>query len=369
MKTKVKSFTIIILAVFVGIMFIIILQRQWKQQQTTSVNEEQIKKDKETEPLSIDDKLKALSRPSWFTEDQWKLNLKVIKEGVASNHSIDFFAKVVDQCGEPVKDAIVQMEVTRFNEGILQNLKARPDVTADYETRTDSKGNFRFSGSKGYSFEVVEVIKEGYTKITGGERYRYSNNWGKERFSFDPNKPEIIRVLNESKTEPLYKDGMKSYKVAIGETYFLDLKKRKFDSVESKNSVLAIEIKKGEKREHRKGCFDFDWGYVLRAVNDKSAIINANNQSFIAPDSGYKDKVLFPEEGHNKKDESMQYYFFRDKNKRYYSIKLDVRYWEGDNFLVEMEYLMNPTPGSRNLAYDSSKALRDYPGDKTSENK
>lgn len=351
----------IVFILLIGITTIIISQRSQKEQKPQS-EEKQIEKQptpKAKDTPSINDKLRALPRPSWFTERQWEITLNATKEGIASNHPIDFFGKVVDQFDEPVDSALVKISVTRFNEGILSNMKARPDLTTAYELMTGMDGIFHLTGCNGYSFEIKDVIKERYRKLPDGPRYYYSNNWGKESFNFDPNKPEIIKILNEAQTEPLYKNCVQREKIKIGEEYYINFGKRNVQNSQFENADIKIKVEVGEMRGSNPK--KFDWSYSIEILN--GGIIEMPSYTYTAPESGYKNKIAFSTgKLPQLLDTVDKVYFLHDNRTDIYALlKFHLYAYNKEIASLSWEYFVNPKPGSRNLSYDSLKALRKWP--------
>lgn len=129
----------------------------------------------------------------------------------AFNTPITFFGQVVDQNGNAVADADVQ---------VAANDKAFGGKPSQHSLRSDAAGKFSITGITGVTL-AVEVSKPGYRTIppadnrvtsNGVFNYGLSSNRGKHKP--DPNSPVRFSLHKIGPTNPLYRLIAKDYSIA-----------------------------------------------------------------------------------------------------------------------------------------------------------
>ena len=248
---------------------------------------------------------------------------------------IEFYGKIIDQFGESVAAATVDLTWTAV------------DDSHRTEILSDNDGNFQFSGVHGKTLGV-SIRKVGYlpTKESGGgfEYAEFSNG----RFHVpDRERPVVFRLQKLMGAEPMLKF-ITNAEVDVGPTpVVLNVETGKLGS----GGDLSFNIITGAK-----GQYGPDFTITITAMNGAAFAFSADEFMNSAPEGGYQTAVVFnklsSEQGYNR---VQPYRFYvKTRSRKYAAVDGDITIREG---LSEGKagfhaiVYLNPS-GSRNLEFD-----------------
>ena len=108
------------------------------------------------------------ARPPGVSDSSWAYALRLREMLLHSNHSLDFYARLVDQNGQPVVGAKMEFRITRVDEKTVASqafLYMKEGSEQSSQTNTlysDDTGWVRLVGQTGKNLDVLIVSKEGY---------------------------------------------------------------------------------------------------------------------------------------------------------------------------------------------------------------
>lgn len=274
----------------------------------------------------------------------------LLAQGFGSdNIPIAFYGKVVDQDGQPLTGAVINMglsvgELTPVPEapGALL-LRVRSDkATAE----TGTNGLFSLVGFSGRGVEIKSIIKKGY-KLSDKTRLSYITVASAQPFHSDPNNPVVFKMWKREKREALI----------VNKEFFgvpPDGQSVTIDFVELRKTVgirpgdIIVRIKRPPTIEpHTR----FDWSCSIKAV-DGGLIHTDDEFLYEAPSSGYKPEYDFvmakTNSGWVSEVKNQQFYLKSRNGAVYGSLVVEVvpKYNKVSSFNVT--YIINPA-ASRNL--------------------
>lgn len=260
---------------------------------------------------------------------------------------IEFYGKVVDQNNDTVADAVVEYSGNNIPWG----------ESASHKTKTNAIGEFVIRTS-GISLSV-NVSKESYRSLKrrsdvppaetvgapfSSELFYYAKQFAPLVHRPDKNKPVVFT---------LHKSGALEYLIVQPRT---DL------SMEKDGSPLRIELKPGNPNTaielqcwtdstNSNADRQYDWRFKVTVLNGGLEEV-PNENSFIAPPSGYKNRVFDYSMKKSLpfrqwKDEVAKSFFIRFEDDTY--AVLDVKMLTGGDHFAVVESRLNPQRGSRNL--------------------
>ena len=259
---------------------------------------------------------------------------------------ITFYGKVVDEKGNPIAGAEVDVSVADRPFDIVKG-------GTDFKRNTDLQGLFSISGVHGLGVNIT-ASKKGYYNIPKSSgRFGYVSGSGCDPPHPNPKAPAILMLRKKGLSEDLIhlehvrvrveKDGDPVY------VNFIDGK-----ATQGSNS-LTIQIWSNKDKPKTSGTRNFTWKAILSIpggglMEDKRTEI----YNFFAPETGYTEDVVIdmPE---NKSD-------WRPFQKGKYFIRFpDGRYARAETNVTLVGYLrsvfinsyINPVSGHRNLEYNS----------------
>lgn len=250
---------------------------------------------------------------------------------------IDVFGKVVDQNGNPIAGAMVEI-------GIAD----KPFQTGSkiIET-TDQGGLFSLSGVHGIAFSV-SASKQGYystAKSTGQRNVVAAGNSDLPQ----PTKEKPVFLV-------LHKQGDVASLIFHGN--------RQID-LPSTGRPLKIELATGQKDQGQLEVASwlgdtnqrpFNWRYQLSVLG--GGILERKGEfDFEAPVDGYHTsmEINMPAAAEKWSSRAKMDYFAKLSDGRY--ARFSVRFYPGDRNFIVLESYVNPKPGDRNLEFDPAKAV------------
>jgi hypothetical protein len=111
---------------------------------------------------------KPWQRPAGVSDGSWAYALRLRDVLLHANRPLDFYARVVDQNGQPVPDVQVEFRITRIDEERVASqafLYMKEGSEQSVQTNIvscDSNGWIRFTGIRGKELVVCGIVKGGY---------------------------------------------------------------------------------------------------------------------------------------------------------------------------------------------------------------
>lgn len=280
------------------------------------------------------------------------------------NHNeIEFYGRAVDQFGEPVPAADV--------EGVVLVYTGTRGGQMRRQTTTDAQGYFQFGGFKGQDLGIG-IKKEGYEYRRKSSSFSYSYfEADHKRHIPDPKSPVVFVLWKKQGAEPLLQyEKVWRFPVNAGPVK-IDLLKAKMGQPQADLIVNVsrspLTMRYGERGFAWKVSIDVEGGGLVRAGE-----ADYYNQ---APAGGYEPHLEYAQEAQSiraaqegritwtwRESVADTFYLTSRNGKNYARIDLRVRpnsdRKEGDNeALIAAKVWLNPN-GSRNLEFDSAKAIK-----------
>jgi len=266
--------------------------------------------------------------------------------------SINLYGKVVDQHGDPVVGATVNL--TPVDGAFADQSKSRTIVV------TDSSGLFSVTDKVGSAIGV-RASKDGYMTYPGmpGQPlsgttvdYAFQAEGGK-RYS-NPSTPLILTLLKVGPVDPVFYVKAKRWRLA------LDNMPRKIalDSEEGKGShIIEFRLKSGSTtlpNTNERYGMTYDWNFEAKIPGGGFVQVDSDYK-FEAPETGYQESIEFGSSASIPKEEwkrSIQRrYFVKFPDGSYGRIFLYVDAGTSAEYgPLNMTSWLNLKPGSRNLS-------------------
>lgn len=267
----------------------------------------------------------------------------------AYQHPIALYGRVVDQFGQSVSGATVEIFVHSEHFGEKSG--------ADTVLTTDEEGAFSITGLKGSSIGA-SAMKEGYLRIpalnsiSSSASLGYTGGDGSgDRYSI-PSSPIVLELLKVGPVEPMIHVGKQRWKLPLDAT----------------PKMIALDSEKGEGRHQVEFRFSsdthirqlpgnnaytsFDWSFEIR-VPGGGVAWDESDLKFEAPESGYKEMVryqyLASMPGGEWRRVQDGRYFVKFADNTYGRIQFNMD-GGSDRRPLYMESWLNLKPNSRNLA-------------------
>lgn len=285
-------------------------------------------------------------------------HIDVTREGLQGfldsyKHPIALYGKVVDQFGEPVPGATVEIFVAAkpYEEGT---------EGGDAVLTTDEEGRFSIVGLTGSSIGA-SAMKEGYLRIpplnsfSSSARLSYTGGDGTGDRHTTPSNPIILKLLKIGTIDPMIHIDKKRWKLPLDGTP----KMIAIDSEEGKGEH-QIEFRLRSSTHIRElpgndAYTPFDWSLEIR-VPGGGFVWDESDARFEAPASGYKEKVLFKYSATMPRKEwkRVQHgrYFVKFADGFYGRIQFEIN-GGSDRKPLYMESWLSLKAGSRNLATEN----------------
>jgi hypothetical protein len=251
---------------------------------------------------------------------------------------IEFYGKVIDQHGEAVVGATVNLQWSA--------LGSTPKKTLT----TDAGGSFEITGISGKGLSV-DVSALGY-------RRRKSASGSYEYSAFDhltfhvPEKsnPVIFELWRLEDAEPLYFWATHKRLTTNGEKVWFDLSSGKFAS----SGDFAFSTMRGETHAPRQ----FDYTLTVEAAPGGGLVLRNEELMFEAPEQGYEPSWTVEQFG---KDSSFSMtqkfrFYLKTASEKYAAVQVEYAQFPDRTAEIRAFIYFNPS-GSRNLQYDSKKRI------------
>lgn len=285
----------------------------------------------------------AINRQSGLDEHQ------VTEIGKSMNRSMDFYAKIIDQHGDPVSGITADIEYNAF--GSILNPGLGPDHRK-VQRISDAKGEFSFTGENGLNMVVRLHPAGGYEFYRDGflmHEYRDQDVEHPARIISTPEKPYIFHAWKLMGAASLIKGSIKSYDIQPdGRDYIVDLQKNRIvEGTVGGDFRLHITRPPGDGMPN-----PFNWSVVIIGIT--GSLLQTNDPFlYEAPENGYQSSWQFTVEASNDKfvSDIQPKFYYRSQNGNIFGrlemrIKPDFR----SKSAIFIDYYLNPS-GSRNLEY------------------
>lgn len=267
---------------------------------------------------------------------------------------LTFYGKVIDGHGTPAPAA-------RVRYSMVNNPNPNGSGTRG-ETESNQDGRFVITGH-GMSIHV-EVSKEGYYRVpksndmlgSSGGFENHGNLADTEVGLPTEDKPALFVLRKIGEAVPLIHVGPRSIIVPEdGARTDVDLSTGQV--VGPGKGQLRVEVWAQNQGMNPNKGEHYDWRCRV-SVSGGELVERSGEFEFEAPDAGYVPTVELGQSARaNQWTPSMAKQFFvRLADNRYARVNLQI-ITGGDHFIV-LESFLNPTPGNRNLEFDSAKAIK-----------
>ena len=299
--------------------------------------------------------------PADISPRKWSYLVDGYEREVAKNIPIEFCAKVIDQFGNTVVNAEVDMTINKTKKSLLEILDSGKSYYGDQITKyTNTEGEFSVNDF-GQTVKIKKISKPGYISLINKGVF-YNKGSSKKNMTANKDKPFIFTLIDKTECDPLYVRSAWSQKLLThGEIYYIDFKTGKILENPTSNSTLTVTLHLGEERKITERKAQHDWGFVLAAIDGGLYSIASINDIYIAPEDGYQEEFIFDTIDLKKwKSNYIGKCFYYNKIKNRYSLLSLNIIVASDYVQVRIKDFLNPS-GSRNLAYDYKKRLQKYP--------
>lgn len=307
-------------------------------------------------------------RPPGVDEAGWKYLSTIRDKILTQNQPIEFYARVVDQDGNPVIGARLELKLTRVDaEKVLvqfPHMKMGEEQTTQTNfVYSDDGGYIRFVGATGHYLDIWDLSKEGYSS-------NIPHNF--ETLTYEPggkrNVNHLVEMGNAFNSEigytfHLWKKGTTERLVGVNYTIGVD---------PDATNWHAVNLFRGPVEDVGMGDFLFQIGSD-KDTNGNFArrfryqarfgglMVDAEPYPYLAPAQGYEQdwEWFFEPRGRNEKDDvqallKRKFYVKGRNGKMYAALTWN---WYTAN-AVQITGYVNPT-GSRNLEPDAEQLITD----------
>ena len=256
---------------------------------------------------------------------------------------IAFWGLVLDELGQPVPDARVEMTWTDLS----------PAGHSSTITNSDASGRVRLEGKEG-AVLTVRTSREGFYSTRDAHRIlNYGEPWDPRFHRPNPDRPEVLRLRRKGLTEPLiHRENLKFPMTSATGEVLIDLVGQRTVAV---GGDLRVVVHHGPERLVE-GRRRFDWAVVLSGV-EGGLVAHEEEFPFRAPDAGYLPEIRFQQSSEDPawRDGFEGRFFLRSRNGAVHArIELRVSPFprSAPPTVTLLDYHLNPS-GSRNLEYTS----------------
>ena len=267
-------------------------------------------------------------------------------------HAIALYGKVVDQFGEPVPDATIEI----FVHSGYYSEKSGTDAVL----KTDKEGGFSITGLTGGELGA-SAMKDGYLRIpalssfSSSASLSYTGGEGTGDRHANPSNPLVLELLKIGPVEPMIHVGKKRWKLPLdGTPQIIALDTEKGQGVHQIQFRLLSETHIRELSGNN-AYTAFDWSFEIR-IPGGGFVWDGSDAKFEAPQSGYRETIRYEYSAAmpREKWKRLRYgrYFVRFSDGTYGRIQFEID-GGSDRKSLYMESWLSLKPGSRNLATDN----------------
>jgi len=304
--------------------------------------------------------LPAPTRPATMTERQWQALLDSKQELLARNGPVQFFARAVDQEGEPVTGAILELRLMRYDAVRMFTEGLRGGETTSEERivlTSDSEGHFRLTGRSGCELDVEALSKTGYVWSSESHlHYNYMPQHMPPTAAYcDPKRGVVFHLWRKGKAERL-----------VPVSYTVSLRRERTNAFvnlltglvrDKSNADLEFTMTMLSPGDAKR---PYDRTYEIRGLGDTVLRLSEEPYGYLAPaegyESAYKESYVISDPTRHFVSEWKRVLFVRARSSRLIA-GLKVNFSSGSS-RFEIHGFVNPS-GSRVLEPDPSKLITD----------
>jgi len=263
-------------------------------------------------------------------------NIRLMRMLLESNAKIEFYGRVIDQEGKPLKGAKVSYNIQMAGDLQPQFGLQRKDEGVVYSS---DDGTFQILKKKGMTLDISTIELDGYREVRGGATRGYNFGSGSEQHTPDSSRPVDFLLIDTHVPKPL----VTSFKLAF-----------KWDAkpvsapVENSGAVIVFVPKRnrppGEIR-------NFDWSFEI-SVAQGEILRLPKDAALIAPLNGYQKLLSYGSLANDPKWSDgigQEVLVFRTQDGKYGRIEIDLYVdREIDSTAAYVTVYFNPS-GGRNL--------------------
>jgi hypothetical protein len=252
---------------------------------------------------------------------------------------IAFYGKVLDQFGQPVAGAEVELNWTTVIGPI-------PDPKKNIFTGSD--GQFAVTGIQGKGI-TISVSKEGYNRTPDWiQSFEYAAFFNDNFYVPDPNNPVLFHLRKILDAEPMYLFKTHNELTPGSPPLILDIASGKMRAP----GDFAFLVQIGEKGNENW----FDYSVSVEALNGAGFIVTTEENPNQAPDNGYQKTFAIQQMAADTNySPNLSFHFYaKTREGRYGVVYVDMTVPRSGpiNFYTAVRY--NPS-GSKNLEFDYRK--------------
>jgi hypothetical protein len=254
---------------------------------------------------------------------------------------IDFYGKVIDQFGQPVVNAEVELNWTTVVGPI-------PDPKKSIFTGPD--GKFEITGIQGKVL-LVDILKEGYNRTDNSQgNFEYAAFYQDDFHVPDPNNPVLFHLRKILDAEPMYLFKTHNDLSPGSPPLTLDVASGKVKMP----GDFAFLVQIGEKSNENW----FDYSVSVEALNGAGFIVTTEENPNRAPDNGYQKTFAIQQKTTDTNySPNLSFRFYaKTREGKYGVVYVDMTVPRRGliNFYTAVRY--NPS-GSKNLEFDYRKQI------------
>jgi hypothetical protein len=278
---------------------------------------------------------------------EYKMN-RIKEKAQELDVEINFYGKVVDQNGDPVKSADVALGLTRFSPLVSMLFGGIKIIHAS----TDEQGRFSIIGEKGRSIDLDKIKKEGYEYAISQNPVRAFDYSGVQNpFNPDQTNPVVFHLRKKGEATFLIKelDLRLTLDVAeSGKSVGFDLIRRVGIDDISKPMFNGERLTCDLKMTATYNETNKTWSVVLMPGDTNGGILASSQLLYEAPPDGYQNEYAFVAEGsHNLP--ATKYIYLRSRDPAIYS-RFEIEFAAvGDDIVQIMGNSVTNPYGDRNL--------------------
>ncbi|MGA7213266.1 MAG: carboxypeptidase-like regulatory domain-containing protein [Terrimicrobiaceae bacterium] len=269
-----------------------------------------------------------------------------------ANTPIDFFGKVVDEEGNPIEGASTFYIVGTFS------FEGSPTLEG---SKTDGAGLFSITEKRGPTLSVWVQHAGYYNTGTAKQRFEYARKdhapgKGPPLPPRSSNDPTVFVLKKKGIAEPLVHHQRIKTKLPMNATP-VTINARLGQAGGGGNEVISIAMKSNGDRLPLNTFQPFDWSVTIEAPGG-GIVERSDALNFEAPVDGYVPQQTINMPASLPKDvwksDIQRDYFVKFGSGNYGRVRLNI---SGDKGRSIAEVFLNPASGSRNLEFDSTKAV------------
>jgi hypothetical protein len=280
--------------------------------------------------------------------------------GTLNDKPIEFYGKVVDQAGSPLSGVAISASVL-YNNGLTSGMSKS-------ETKTDAQGRFSISGMRGRTLGL-DLEKTGYEYDGEKGPFQFTELVDKkERYTPDQKNPVILTMWKLQGAESMLHFDEIDFKIqSDGAPMRINLITGKRVAT---GGDLIITLRHPKAEKDQEGLERYPWTAELVAAGG-GFVESTAYLMYLAPESGYIEKLVLGETGKELKSYERGKYFVGGGGayKKYYLklgngcyarviLNIGTSTVAGRDSYVGLEWWLNPQAGSRNLEFDPAKVIK-----------